>query len=542
MSSTPTTLSGFERSLALFAKIRPGEGKSIAVLFVYGFLLLLSYYLLKPLRESLLLTEFSAEVRSYAIAVIAVLLMFLVPLYGVLFRNTRISHLLQWITLFFIFNLLVFSFMWTGGMQIGFAYFVWVGIFGVMIVAQFWAFAADIFNLKSGQRVFPIIMVGATLGALAGAQLSKTLIPAYGPFVLLLLASVALFATLFLGNLARSAVPAESRSTPIVEKDNRLEHFLGGFAIVFSDHYLRLIALFVVLLNWINSTGEYIFAEMVVRYADDLAASDQSGLQKSDIIAAVYGDFLFWVTLLGLFLQTFVVSRIYQYMGLCKALLILPLLAVIGYGIVVFVPIFSIIRVVKILENSTDYSIMNTTRHALFLPTGRTAKYEGKTAIDTFFWRFGDLIQAGVIYAGASWLTLGIEHFAALNLMLSVVWVMVGIAIGREYHRIARRELSNLAPVLNRPIPDAALVEGGVFEHSFAADTFIDADPGDVLTLSAHLNDGNKLPGWLTFDVHRRLFRGIPPGQLDNDLIIKVIATDFDGLSAFGTFTIHQHP
>ena len=120
------------------------------------------------------------------------------------------------------------------------------------------------------------------------------------------------------------------------------------------------------------------------------------------------------------------------------ALVVLPIVAALGYGLIVFVPIFSIIRLVKIGENSVNYSLMNTTRHALFLPVDRDAKYEGKTAIDTFFWRVGDLIQAGVVFAGLHWLDWT-AAIALLNLALALVWIGLAFAIGREFARSRRR-------------------------------------------------------------------------------------------------------
>ena len=110
------------------------------------------------------------------------------------------------------------------------------------------------------------------------------------------------------------------------------------------------------------------------------------------------------MTLVGLRIKLLLVARIYRWVGVQGALVVLPIVAALGYGLIVFVPIFSIIRLVKISENSVNYSLMNTTRHALFLPVDRDAKYEGKTAIDTFFWRVGDLIEAGVVFAGLHWL------------------------------------------------------------------------------------------------------------------------------------------
>ena len=125
-----------------------------------------------------------------------------------------------------------------------------------------------------------------------------------------------------------------------------------------------------------------------------------------------------------------------------------------------FVPIFSIIRLVKIGENSVNYSLMNTTRHALFLPVDRDAKYEGKTAIDTFFWRFGDLIQAGVVFAGLHWLDWTAAEFALLNFALALVWIGLAFAIGREFRALAQRNSFNVPPEVGQPIPDLLYAAG----------------------------------------------------------------------------------
>ncbi len=531
-------LSLFERVLSLFTKMRAGEGRSAFLLLANAFLILLAYYVLRPLREALILTEFSAEVKSYATAVIAAILMFLVPLYGILFRHARKVQLIQWITLFFMVNLVLLYLMGVAGMQLGFIYYVWLGIFGVMVVAQFWAFAADLFNVKSGQRLFPLIMVGASLGALAGAQLSKALFALTGPFGLMLVACGILGLSLFFMRPARAAVPTESRSTTHIEVEGQLERTVGAFGIVMQDGYLRLVALFVVLLNWINSTGEYILARVVVQYADELVASGATVLDKGSIINAFYGEFIFWFTLIGVLLQMFVVSRLFRFIGVAGALLIAPVIAMVGYGFVVFIPIFSIIRVVKILENASDYSITNTARHALFLPTTQAAKYEGKTAIDTFFWRFGDLIQAGFVYAGLTWFDFGVAQFAALNMALAAGWFIVAHLIGRRYRQLALTNALNVPPKVMKPIPDAIWDGNGPVRHTFDPDTFCDADPGDVLTLSARLQGGAALPQWLRFDPRQRLFSGLPPESFAEELLIEVVATDFDGTSAIETFRL----
>jgi len=92
------------------------------------------------------------------------------------------------------------------------------------------------------------------------------------------------------------------------------------------------------------------------------------------------------------------------------------------------------VRVGKILENSTDYSIQNTLRQALFLPTSREAKYKAKAAIDTFFTRVGDIVSAGAVYVGQI-AALTTSTFAVLNVFLTLVWLLVARQIARKHRQ-----------------------------------------------------------------------------------------------------------
>ncbi|MDH3841074.1 MAG: hypothetical protein OES35_09150, partial [Chromatiales bacterium] len=168
-------LSPVDRFLSLFTKMGPGEGPSVLWFALYVFLLLCCYYILKTTREVFILTDYDAEIASYAIAAQALLLFFVVPLYGLLFRASEKKYLIRWVTLFFAVNIGIFYLMGNAGMEIGFVYYVFVGIFGVMLIAQFWAFAADCYNVKSGQRLFPVIMIGGSAGAILGAKVPKVL-------------------------------------------------------------------------------------------------------------------------------------------------------------------------------------------------------------------------------------------------------------------------------------------------------------------------------------------------------------------------------
>lgn len=535
-------LTRFERLLGIMTRVRPGEGRSAFLFFLHGFLLLSSYQIVKALREALMLTKFSAEVRAYAVAITALVLIFVVPLYGYVRRHVDGERLLRVVTLFFVVTLPLFAGMVWAGAPIEFVFFIWVSIYGLMVVSQLWAFAADTFNLKSGQRLFPVIMIGANLGALVGAKIAQLAAAALSVAGLMIFATGTLAATLLLAGPERAAVPEGSRAVA-AEHGKPVPRLLGGIGLVLRDRYLLLIALLAILLNWINSTGEFILADFFKAGAERRVAADPS-LDVGALITAYYGNFQFWVTVGTLAIQLFLVARIFRAIGIRGALLIHPGFVAMGYGLIAlmpllggFIPIFSLIFVVKVMENSLDYSLMNTTRQALFLPVDRDSKYDGKTAIDTFFWRVGDLIQAGAIYAGTRLLQWEAPEFALLNLALALGWIMLAVAIGRGFSAKAQENVFNVAPEAGDPIPDLQYAPGQSFLHPIAHTAFRDADPGDVLHLRACCEDGQPLPRWLQFDARRRAFVGVGPPTVE-EWRITVIASDVDGMEARSVFIV----
>ena len=538
MSSWPDRLTPLDRLLGLFTRLRPGEGRAVVFFFSYALLMMLSYYVLKTIREPLLLAGAGAEMKSYAYAVIALVLLVLVPAYGFLFRSAGKEQLTRYVTLFFLLVLLLFLLAGRLGADVGFAYYVFVGTFSVFITAQFWGFAADSFNVKSGQRLFPLIMVGATLGGLAAPALAGWLFGRIGPWSLMLIAMALLALTIPLVGWGRGAIPPGSGGAPDVSGEQE-EHggFWGGISLVLGDRYLLLIALLVIVLNWVNSTGEYILAELVVQYADAQVAATPS-LDKGEVIAAFYGNFFSIVNLLTVIFQVFLVARIIRWLGVRGAILVLPVIAIFGYGMVVFIPVFSILRVVKMLENSTDYSLMNTTRHALYLPLSPAKKYEGKTTIEAFFWRFGDLAQAGAIYAGLNWFDFGVSQFALVNMCLAFIWLGLAVAVGRHFTDQEREAGGNLPPRLVREIENQVLQPGQSFSFRLPGDTFIDPDEGDVMACTLMGMEGEALPDWIRFNGETLDFEGQAPESPGYSVEVILRATDFDGAWAEGRLKI----
>ncbi len=416
-----------DRCLSLFSPVEAGEGSGALLLAANVFLLLAAYYILKTVREPLILAqEGGAQIKSYASAGQALLFLLVVPLYGLVASRFNRMGLIGGVTLFFIANLAVFYVLGTAGVSIGVAYFLWVGIFNMLVVAQFWAFANDVYTEAQGKRLFPIVGVGASLGAWAGSAAAGQLFRVLDPFQLMLAAAAVLAGCIGLTYAVH--VREGGGSGKAKEKlDNE-----GGFQLVINDRYLLLIAILVLLLNAVNTVGEYV----VGRFVSESAAALPEAARKA-FIGQFYGNYFSWVNLFGFLIQTFLVSRIFQWIGVRGALFVLPAIALGGYGLLAILPVLGVIKVAKILENSTDYSLNNTVRHALFLPTSREAKYKAQAAIDTFFARAGDLLQAGIVFLGFEILGWSVRGFALFNIAMVSLWICVAVLIARAHRKLS---------------------------------------------------------------------------------------------------------
>jgi AAA family ATP:ADP antiporter len=194
------------------------------------------------------------------------------------------------------------------------------------------------------------------------------------------------------------------------------------------------------LLNLVNTTGEYILGSIVEHAAADrVAAGLDGGLSKEQIIGDFYSKYFTLVNVLGLVLQLFVVSRVVKYFGVGVAVMILPAISLGAYNVLVFFPLLPVVLGAKVLENSTDYSLNNTVRNMLFLPCSYEEKFSAKQAIDSFFVRVGDVLSALLVFVGTTMIVLQPRGFAAVNAVLVVVWLFLAWRVGRLYAASTRR-------------------------------------------------------------------------------------------------------
>lgn len=443
------------RALRPITEVHPGEAVTALLLTLNVFFLLSAYYVLKPLREALILAMASgAEYKSWMSGAIAIALFVLVPGYGLLVDRLPRIKLVIGVSLAFAVQLLLFyAAIAVPSLRanLGLVFFAWVGIFNVMVIAQFWGYANDLYDKEQGDRLFPMVAIGASVGAAVGSKGAKLLINGLGKPSMLLVAAglLVLCSALFwlverretgtaakAGKTAEASKPKEASKPADGDAKRR-----GGFALVLSHRYLLLIAVFALIYNWVNSNGEYMLSKLIKADVEALISQGKlAAKNESDAIGAAYADFFFYVNVAGVILQTFVVSRLVKWFKLPATFLFLPVLALGNAFVFAFVPIVALAKAGKTAENATDYSLNNTLRQMLWLVTSPDMKYKAKQVVDTFCVRMGDVCSALAVYLAVDQLKFSVPQFAWISIALAGLWLVLAVAIGRLYHGFEERK------------------------------------------------------------------------------------------------------
>ncbi len=433
----PGRLKGFlKRSLLLGVELRPGEALGVLAMFASLFLILFTAYLLKPAREMLILTEGTAEIRSYAVALQALLLLLFIPIYSKFSRRFDSYRYMQVVTAVCVATLLLFALAGKAGLPVSVPYFVWLGAYSVLIIAQFWAFASELYSREAGERLFVIIALGASLGAWIGSALSRELVEYMDAYGLMVCGAFTLFLSALPTRRATLSVPAGSRGDTEREVSGGQASVFAGFQMVLSQRYLMLMFAFVIMLNLVNTTGEYLLAAILEDLYTQGSAEGAIAVDKGTYVGRFYSTFYFVVNLLGVLIQFFLVSRLIRWGGFGVAFALTPVLVFLGYAVFALLPALAWFRYYKMMENSLDYSLQNTVRQMLYLPLTRQQKYEARAVIDPFGQRIGDLLQAALIFAGLHWLLMNDSDFIALTLCLAAINLVIVVAILRERQRL----------------------------------------------------------------------------------------------------------
>ncbi|MBK8595877.1 MAG: MFS transporter [Holophagales bacterium] len=430
--------------LARAVELREGEGPALGWASAYFFLLLASYYVIRPLRDEMGVRG-SENALSWLFVGTLAGTAALNPLFGALVsRLTRkvfvpvVYHVLVG-TLAAFWALLSFA-PPAWHLPVAQAFFIWASIFNLFAVSVFWGFLADLFRPEQGQRLFGFVAVGGTLGAVAGAALTAGLAGLVGPTNLILLAALLLEGAVACvhGLVRHFGVDDPSRARTEGEREPEGvppgSGVLSGLSIVSRSGYLLAISLFLLLFA-VSSTFLYFEQARIVKAA--LADSAQR--------TAFFARIDLWVNLLAAFTQVFLSGRIVRALGVGGTLVALPVLTAAGFVALAVSPTTGVLVLVMVSRRAGNFALFRPAREVLFTVLPREEKYAAKNFVDTFVYRFGDVVGAfadkGLRALGAMGATL-----AGLFLPVAVAWALLAAWLGRRQARLAAARAGVMPP------------------------------------------------------------------------------------------------
>jgi AAA family ATP:ADP antiporter len=416
-------------ALTRLAHAEPGEIGALLWSFACFFCLLCGYYVLRPIRDEMGI-QGGVENLPWLFSATFLAMLAVVPVFGYAASRLSRRQLVSWSYLFFIASILGFYALFSAGVapsEVARAFFVWISVFNLFVVSLFWSLMTDLFRPGQAQRLFGLISAGGSCGALAGPTLTASLAEALGTARLLLVSCVLLgFALVCVQVLVRRGAEglAAGRAEPA--------EFIGGTTwsgiegILRSPYLLGIVAYVLVY--------AVLFGFAYLELARLVAATYQDSAQRTALFAQV--DLA--VNLLTLLGQLFVVGRLVEKLGVGVALALLPALGLVGFAAIGIAPVLAVLVVFQVLRRAADYAIARPAREMLFTVLAREAKYKSKNFIDTVVFRGGDTIS-GWVYAALKAAGLSLAGLAAAAIPGTLLWLALGVWLGRQHARLARR-------------------------------------------------------------------------------------------------------
>lgn len=422
--------------LQRYLNVRRDELLPILMAALYFFCILTALMVLRPTRDALGMQRGIEEIRWLFMGTLVVTLA-VNPVFSLLVSRFRRLVFISATHGFFILNLLLFCGILllapqAVGERTGQVFYVWMSVFNLFITMMFWAVMADRFSLEQSKRLFGVIAVGGTLGAMTGSSLVWTLAEELGAPVMLLVACV----ILLLATGAAWAVIALQPEQQHAAGDEQAPAvsegaIIGGSAwegmrAVFRSPYLLGISAYVLILAVIVTFIYFTRLQMVAALGDDI-----------DMRTGVFAQLDFWTQAATLGLQLIVVGHIMKRFGVTFALALLPITVALGFiGLAIVGSLLALV-LFDATQRAVQRAIMRPARETLWTVVSREEKYKAKAFIDTFVYRGGDAVGAQTEGALGR-LGMGLYALAAVAVPLAVFWAMLGIWLGRQQARLAQ--------------------------------------------------------------------------------------------------------
>jgi ATP:ADP antiporter, AAA family len=416
------------RTLGLIAEVEPREVKAVIISFVYFFFLMASYFILRPLRDTMG-TVYGTPHLSQLFTGTFLLSFVVAPVYAGLASRIKLAVFLPWVYGFIALTMLGFYFLFAAHADnrwIAAAFYIWLSTYNLLTISVFWSLMADIFATAQAKRLFGFIAAGGTVGTIAAPAFVTFFVKAVGTNTLLLISAAGFVITAFLVRF----VEAEKRK--LTASDNKaqqtsLDRRLGGspfdgFMLLFRSRYLLMMALFLLLMTWISTVIYYQLQVLITKDFTSLAARTQA-FAVIDLAT----------NSLAVLIQLFGTGRFIKRFGVTTGLLLNPVIMVVAFLAVAFSPVLMVLGSIQVARRVAEYAIAKPSRDMLYTVVDQQSKYKAKNVVETVVYRFGDLTSS---WLSTAVLPFGVAGLAVLGMVIAACWFPIAWILGKRYESV----------------------------------------------------------------------------------------------------------
>jgi ATP/ADP translocase len=460
--------------------LRPGDFVRALPLFAY-YLLIVSFYMMSRVaRDAIFLDRFSKEQLPYADMSVALLSAFIVAPYIRAGYRASLRNLQMGSLLFFAANLGAFwwGFHFHKWTWLSAAFYVWVGICGILSIAQVWTLANFAWTTREAKRLFALLGSGGIIGGSLGGFLAKWVAEHLGTdATLLFMAAFLLICVVLIWVICRQnrMETAESRSGDPQERPRNL---MDSFRLVRQSPHLLAISALILLSSVVTTVCGW-----------QLKAIAKDTLVQKDMIAAYLGAVAGYTGIASLVAQLLITTKLIRRYGVGIALLVLPLSLTFGSLTVL---VFGTLWAAAVLRGSDGvfrYSIDTSAVQLLYLPVPASIKVQVKSFIDTVIWKFGDGLAAITLLVFATRLHFTPQRISWVSLVLLAAWITAAFVARNQYVATLK---ANIQQVRIQPERESVPVLDHYTTNVFA-EKLNSSDPNEVMYALTLFEMGQQL-------------------------------------------------